>query len=259
MSETLRSLLTDPVFYIGLAGVGWVVRIAVKKLIESGVDHQFAARLEKHRHELQLIAEEVRFELQRRLTGAGLYLQKQHAAAAEIYRAVRVAHGAVGGLLGIQRGLVLDDCNEQDLREILEKYEVLRGKQDELIVLWHQNRKDGIEKIQEHLLELSVPWTDRKLQEARNLMYVNEIYFSDESIAAFDRFVGECNKWILRRQFPPQRGDRIEPLSRDLLNQALDEVQVALRAELSNKSGKELTRTRDTSLLSPPADPDGDG
>jgi hypothetical protein len=236
MSAALLSILTDPWFYLLLIALLWGTRLALQRWIHGAVDHRFALRVESHKHQLQLIIEEERFDLQRRLAGASLYLQKQHAAAAEIYSAVRVAHGSVSSLFGIQRGFDLDDFNEEDLREILTSSEVLKGKQDELLRQWQGNRIAGAKAIKQYLFELGLPRAERRLQEASNAMYLNEIYFSDETITALDAFVGECNLWISRRQFPPQRGERVEPVSHEKLNKTLEDVQTALRAELSNSS-----------------------
>lgn len=232
MSQAFQELLADPLFWGFLVFVGVLIRTVVTRYVKKAVDHRFEARLETHKHNLQLAGEEVRFDLQRRLTGSALYLEKQHAAAAELYSAIRIAHGYVSRLFGLRHGLSLDDCNEDDVREILEHHEVLQGKQQELISAWQRDPHKGAEAVQNHLIELDVPRAEAKLQEARNAIYLHEIYFSDNTIRAIDEFVGVCNEWILRRRNPPQRGQKVKPYSRDELNGALDSVQQALRAEL---------------------------
>lgn len=233
MLDQLLALIANPWFYVVGAAAAAAARVGAKRLIENAVDHRFAAKLESHKHDLQLIAEVERFRLQRELAGASLYLQRQHSAAAEIYAAIRVAHGAVSGLFGFQRGLSLDGCNETDVRELLSRVEITHGKQEELIAIWHRNNTEGAEAIAAHLRDLAVPRAENELQRARNLMYVNEIYFGDATIVAFDAFVAESNKWILRRAYPPERGQRVEPVSREALDAALATVQETLRAELS--------------------------
>ena len=234
MSEALRQILVDPVFYVLALLVGWFVRLILERIMHSAVDERFSRRIEEHRHQLQLIAEESRYALQHRLAGVSLYLQKQHAAAAEIYAAVRIAHGAVSALFGSQRSLSIEDCNEEDLREVLANNEVMKGKQTELIELWRQDRIAGIDAIRRHFYELTVPRADARLLEARNTMYLNEIYFSDATLLAFDAFVGECLKWINLRYWPPQPGVKAERLSREDLDKSLEAVQEALRTELAD-------------------------
>jgi hypothetical protein len=230
----LRTLLADPWFYLFLGGLISLTGLAIRQYVRRAVDHRFDLRLESHRAELQRIGEHERFELQRKLAASSLYLQKQHVAAAEIYSAVRVAHGFVSRLFGLQEGFTLEDCNEDDLRSLLKDMEVLKGKQDELLATWRIDKRRGIEAIEKHLFELRLPRAENKLQLARNLMYVNEIYFSDSTIEAFDKFVGVCLEWIARSKFPPERGERVKMVSRDELNGALERVQIALRAELSD-------------------------
>jgi hypothetical protein len=243
MLDQLFALIANPWFYVVGAAAAASARVGAKRLIENTVDHRFAAKLERHKHDLQLLAEVERSRLQRELAGASLYLQRQHSAAAEIYAAIRVAHGAVSGLFGFQRGLSLEGCNETDVRELLSRFEVTHGKQEELIAIWRRDNTEGAEAIAAHLRDLAVPRAENELQRARNLMYVNEIYFGDATIEAYDAFVAESNKWILRRVYPPERGERVEPVSRETLDSSLARVQETLRAELSGT----------TALTSPPA------
>ena len=237
MSSTLTELLKDPYLYLILGGAGGLILLAARQFVRSIVGHQFAKKLESHRAELEMAADRARFDLQHRLAGGGLYLQSQHEAATAIYQAVRIAHGAVGSLFGAQHGYNFDDCNEEDLRDILEQFEVLKGKQDDLIEAWKGNKKKGQEAISDHLRELKLPTADNKLGAKRNQMYLNEIYFSDQAIQAFDAFVAECNKWIGRRRSPPVPGEKVKMVSRDDLNASLDRVQEILRHELSDPPG----------------------
>ena len=101
-----------------------------------------------------------------------------------------------------------------------------------MLQAWSADRKAGAVAIQKHVFQIRTPLANNKLQDARNLMYVNELY-SDSTIAAFDRFVRICIEWITRATFPPERGEKIKAVSRDELNEALEQVKNALRAELT--------------------------
>lgn len=223
-----------------VAIIAWLLRLYVKKT----VDHQFALRIESHKSELQMMVEQERFALQRKLAATGLYLEKQHAGAAEIYRAVRVAHGAVAGLFGAQASWNFDNCNQQDLERILEKFDVLEGKKEELITTWESDRAEGVDAIKQYLFSLRIPRAESKLQEARNLMYLNEIYFSDATIRAFDAFVRKCLEWIMRATFPPEPGERIKMVSRAELNASLETVQSTLGSELSDPPAIQIPAAR---------------
>lgn len=228
----LENLYTNPLFYVVAAVLLGLGKFAIERAVKSAVDHRFATRLEDHKHDLEIASEAVRFDFQRRLAGSGLYLERQHTAAAGIYAAVRVAHGEVSRLFGAYRSMSLASCDQEDLQELFERFEILSGKRQELLAIWKGDRKKGEEAIHRHLFELGPARAEAKLEAAGNQMYLNEIYFSDQTIQAFDGFVAECNKWILRRQFPPQRGEKVKMVDRDDLNSALDRVQTALRAEL---------------------------
>lgn len=244
----MRELLADPWFYILFAGLVSLGTLWVRTFVQRSVDHRFNLRIESHKAELERLVELEKYELQRRLTATSLYLQKQHSAAEVVYSSVRVAHGAVGALFGLYEGFNLGECNEEDLRTLLGQFEVLKGKQDELLGAWRENRQEGTKAIQDYLFKLRVPLAENKLQEARNLMYINEIYFSDASMGAFDAFVRECLEWIGRAKFPPHRGGIAKKLSRDKLNAALEEVQKAIRIELSEPPRQFLLNNSKTAV-----------
>jgi len=239
----MHALFTNPWFYtIALMTIGGG-RWLLQQVVKNAVDHRFALRIESHKSDLQRLAEQERFALQRKLAATGLYLEKQHSAAAEIYRAVRVAHGAIANLFGAQRSLILDDCNREDVATLLEQFDVLQGKRAELLELWEADRAKAAEAIKKHLFDLRLPRAENKLQEARNLMYLNEIYFADATIEAFDAFVAKCNEWIARSAFPPERGEKVKMVSRDELNASLERVQSTLRAELSDPASPSVLPT----------------
>src|SRR5690606_8044507 len=108
-----------------------------------------------------------------------LYFERQHAAVGEIYSAVRTAHGYVSTLRGATEIPDLSDCNEADLRDFMKHHDFLEGKKDEIIERWKSNKMEGLALIQEHIDVLRAPRADVKLQEARNVMYRNEIYLTD--------------------------------------------------------------------------------
>lgn len=230
----LLQVLSSPLFYLLLVGAVWITRLAIQHVVRGAVDHQFALRIEDHKHELQRIAEQERFDLQRRLAGASLYLQKQHAAAAEVYAAVRVAHGFVVGIFAPKQSFILDDCNEADLRKMMADYKVLEGKQEELLAKWRYDFKQGAKAIAAHFVDLRMPRALNELQTARNLIVVNGIYFSDAADAALAQFVGMADEWIRRAMYPPERDAEVAPLSREDLDAAIARVHSALRAELSD-------------------------
>jgi hypothetical protein len=115
----MLTLLRDPVFYALAVGLGGTMfgflRLYIERRIHAGVDARFALRLESHRHDLQMAAEATKFDFQRRLTDIAQYALKKHAASAEVYAAMRIAHGAALNLRGFRQELTFEEFNRADL------------------------------------------------------------------------------------------------------------------------------------------------
>jgi len=217
---------------LGVAGVAF--RAWLPHYVTKRVDLQFDSQLESHKSELQRLLEYDKFELQRKLTAGSLYMQKQHAAVAESYSAIRWAHGEVAGLFGIQQTVILRDLNRNDLVNLLAHYKVHGGKQDELLATYDADAASGITAVETYLFSTRLSRARSKLLDAQNLMYLNEIYFSDVTDDAFKNFLRVCNEWCLKSEFPPERGMPYVPYSRAELNGALDRMKLAMRAELTD-------------------------
>jgi hypothetical protein len=213
----------------GLALRTWVVR-----LIQAGVDSRFALNLESHKHELNRVLEQDKFDLQRRLAAGNLYMQKQHEAAAEAYDAIRRAHGDVSRLKATQDSHILADCNRADLIGLFEKFDVHGGKRDSLLAEFEADPAKGFASAERHLWSLRFPIAQEALRKARNRALVAELYFSAETRQAFQAFHAECSAWLI--DFEMSRGQR-DPDARERqeqLDSALEQVQLALRAELTD-------------------------
>jgi hypothetical protein len=218
-----------------LGGVGLVIRQSILHLVEKRVDLQFGKQLASHKSELEHVLESHKSDLQRRLAAEGLYMQRQHEGAARAYRAIRKAHGAVADLFGIHRPVTLrQDLNLADLQSVLDSYEIYGGKQEQILAAWRDSPAKGNKLFSDHMFNMRLPRAQRALTTARNLMYLNELYFSDATILAFEEFNDACIGWTLRVEFPPERGDRIE--ERPDLDEPLKVVRLAMRAELTDPS-----------------------
>src|SRR5262245_53362170 len=115
----MNSWLQDPRFYAIVVVVGGALGGLLKSYIErrirAGIDNQFALRLERHKHDLQLAIETAKVDLQAGLTNLTHYTTKKHAVSAEVYAALRVAHGTALNLRGIRQELTFEEFNRDDL------------------------------------------------------------------------------------------------------------------------------------------------
>lgn len=227
----IQSLLGDPLTYIVLAAL-WLGRLYVERRVPRAVDHRFDEKLAHHRHELELITEQARYEYQRRLTSDNLYTSKRHDVAASVYAALRIAHGYVAGLWGIREEFTFEEFNEEDIRGYLTSRQVLRGKQDEILINWGTDRNAALTLLRPYVRMLDVQDADNKFREAKNLVYLNELYLSEAVIPAIDSLVEIMATWLANKRYPSGAARGWRP-DREALNAALNRVHEQFRSELA--------------------------
>jgi hypothetical protein len=225
------------------------LRAWIMHLVKERVNFQFAEQLESHKSELQRVLEQDKFDLQRRLTAGSLYMQRQHDAAARSYKLIRRAHGEVAGIFGAQRSFALAlDCSREDLIQLMAERNIYRGKQEQILAAWTESPEKGSNAFAKYMFDSRLPRAHRALTKARNQVYLNELYFSDETNSAFHAFVEACNMWFIRVEFPPERGMPFE--ERPDLDARLEALRLAMRAELTDPRAMVLPIAR------PPDAPD---
>jgi hypothetical protein len=232
MHTMLEQLLSDPQTYVVAAALAALVAI-MEYRVRAGVDSRFAKRLEDHRHMLDLAAEAAKFDLQRRLADFGLYAAKKHEAAGKIWEGLRVAHGAVTSLRGLTRESTMEDYNEEDLRTAFSGLRMPRGKQEEILAEWRKSPAAALASAQPYLRMLRVQYAERLLTEARNTIYLNELYLTDEVVAAIDPLVGALNDWMVHIELPPGPGEPRWLPDRKKMQAALEAAHTGLRAFIS--------------------------
>jgi len=152
-----------------------------------------------------------------------------------MYAAFRKAHGALLDLKSRKRGLTYEEFNSHDLQKEKARYEVPSGKQQEILELLVRNRPMAISDLKNYLQVTAVQRAENKLNDARNLAYTNELYFSDEVIASVNELVDTCNAWLFSVEHPSDRGPDIpEPPTRAQMHDALDGLHQVLRSYLAN-------------------------
>jgi hypothetical protein len=241
---TLQTLGTATIATILAMTAAWLLG---KSWIQERVAFAFKQEIETHKHELQLLTEQARFQYSQKLTELNLYAVRKDAASALVYAAMRRAHGYLAGLRGLQVGLSFVEFNADDLTRHMTERQVPNGMQESILEEWKADRAKGIEKLRGYLRMADVQRAERMFNEAKNAMYENELYFSDSSIRAVNGFVDVCGSWLASIDFPPQSLEEFEKRpSRIQLDAALENVHTVLRAELSH--------TRPAAIAADPVD-----
>jgi len=239
---SLQYLLSDPLLYALLLAL-WLGKLYLERRVNAGVDARFAERLEAHKQGLNLLTEQAKFDLQRRLADFSLFATRKHDAAAKVWEASRVAHGYVTSLFGVSHDYTFEEFNLEDMRAHLEAKGVPKGKQKEVLAQWPKNRSEAVKELRPYLRMLRVQEADRKFQEAKNVTYVNELYFPDEVISAFNGIIAEMAEWLSHAEFSAGAGEERWRPDRKRLDASLDQLHLVLRQYVS-AGAEELTSAK---------------
>lgn len=228
---TLLEIGTIVVGTITTGGVAWL--LALKPLLESFITKRinfgFDARLEIHKHELSLLSEHAKHDLAKRLTNANLYTTRRHSAYIEVYKEFRIAHGTIVSLRGFRTVSTFEDYNSVDLRAFFDSLEAPSGYTEELLKHFERDRAGAIESMKPYIRMLEQQMAERMLSTAKNTVYLNELFFSDEAVATINRFIEAGELTLIDLQHPGGEW----PILHQSFTQALEAVHTLLRAELA--------------------------
>lgn len=238
MSPALRQLFADPWVWVIAFGLAGLLQLYIKRRITSGVDHQFAVRLEDHRQSLRLTAEAARYDFEQRLAQKNLYSARAHEAAVEVYRACREAHGLCLNLRGFSMDLTFEEFDTKDLIEYMRSHQFPNGKQQEILNLAKNDRDEAMKELRSYLRIMRFQAADKALVEARNVTYLNELYFDDEIVKALNLLFGRLGEWMTFIQFPPETPEERKMRPRkETITEALDELHEIMRDRLRGEPG----------------------
>jgi hypothetical protein len=237
--QWIENVARDPQTYIFLLGAAafWMF---IERRIKSGVDGHFARQLESHKHELAMIAETTRHSLQRRASEFNLFVDKKHAAIAEVFKHLREAHGRATGLFGATLSPTFEEFNRDDIIRLMRGQEFPLGMQEEVLKSWESDRQQAIENVLRPYLRVrEIGEAERALQDSVNAKLLNEIYLSDAILACADHLVGSLHSVLFDARHVGQAGyEPTQESSRDIAKQ-LHDLRRECRLELGYTSYEE--------------------
>ena len=206
--------------------------VLLKIVAERAVGHAFDRRLESHKAQLTALNDTVRFDLQRQMTDVGHFAAKRHQVCAEIYHALRAAHGEVSAIDGLRREFTYEEFDEVDIERVLTERKVAHGKRDEILALFGSDRERGVRQMKDYFRVLDINAARRSHQNANNLVLLNEIYLSDELVDACQRVTRLVHGVLFDAEHPPRPGTPHGEKEREDPHPALMEVRAIMRREL---------------------------
>ena len=107
-------------------------------------EQRFSISFEVYKGELQKLAEQQRYMNQRRLTDFNLYTTKKHERSIELHEKLFNARNKVLWRNNPLRQLpTFSDYNREDMIDFLEKYNITKGRKEELLNRWEENQRDA--------------------------------------------------------------------------------------------------------------------
>jgi len=244
----MLALLRDPIFY-GIAvvlggGLFGLLRQYIERRIQAGVDARFALRLESYKHELQLVAEATKFDFQRRLSDVTQYAAKKHAASAEVYAAMRLAHGAALGLRGFRQEFTFEEFNRDDLAKHMASRDVPLGMQERILSGLAHDRAKAIDEMKNYLRVMDRQDAERKFHMARNAALLNDLYFNDKVVEAINGFFDLLADWFASVSGTATVWAGGSGPTKKTITAAIESVHAHMRSDLS-------AQTQETSIVAP--------
>lgn len=213
--------------------ISGLVLYLIRALIKDKINNYFGKKMENHKHNLQLITEQAKFDYQRKIQDFGLYTTKRHEAYAEVYKLVLIAYGKVTDLRGLRRVLSFEDYDSEDIKKYLEEKKIPTRKITEIVGKWDVDREIAVKEIRGYEKLRFFQEARNDYAEARNYLYLNELYMADEIVKDVGNVLERLGKLLINYEYP-DAGTRTE--NQSLIKEidgGLVTVKDSMRKELS--------------------------
>lgn len=230
----LMNFLTAETLVVGVLApaVTWGVKLLIEAKVKAGVNTEFQKQLADHKHELDVVAERIRFEHQRLLHEFNLFAVKKHDTHAKLFELLRLAHGHCVGLFGLATSRTFEDYNEADIKRYLESLKLTEATSSSILAQWKNNRESAIREIRDLERRSQIQSAQSAMTAASNHLLSNEIYFSKEAIENTRKLLDLLHDFILDAKYPPQPGTKPKQSSESIVAAAVEAVRSRIRQDI---------------------------
>lgn len=230
-------------YFVSIPMLLVVVWAGIKYYAKKSVDQQFAKKLEEHKHDLQLIIEQNKFDIQRKMHDFSLYTTKRHEMYSKLYSLFMTAQGSVGSMWGYRQ---VPDFSKYKLEE-LHKYLLENNVSDEKVTYYMSNwdfpeRRETAKEVQKLYDTLELAKAKRDAIKTHNEHLYSRLYLSEPvsnicgNISLRLRQVCDDLDEIFNDEIPGR--DRVEvrkgiTTKLDLINEEMLQLKSHMQKELS--------------------------
>ena len=234
MTESLPTIIISATSAAGvLAAVFWpILRPWIERTIDKRIDFEFAAKLENHKQDLEVLTESAKYDFQKKLTNVGLHTSRRPEAYNEAYRAARVAHGLLLNQRGLRQVPTFEEYNADDVMAYLEGRKAPKGFIEEMRRNWETDRPAAVRTLGPYARMLDLQAAENAFTEAKNSAYINELYFSDPVVERCSSFIDAGVAILAELKYPSRDAEKWEKQVQ-AFDDALESLHDAMREELA--------------------------
>lgn len=107
-----------------------------KNYVAKIIENKFSKQLELHKHNLNLLTENIKFDIQRKTYDFNLYTSKRHEIYKDLYKNILIAHGRVVSLMGVRNVVDIKQLNLEGLLEYSKQLDFPNSISNELTEKW---------------------------------------------------------------------------------------------------------------------------
>lgn len=230
MSDDMIKILvfvTIEIIVLGIAGI----KLYGKNVIENG----FKEKLEDHKHDLNLITEETKFNYGRMNQDFGLWTVKRHESYAKLHNATADAVSRVMRLRGLVRIPDYEQFSKEEIEQLLKDRNFIQADINAVVSYWDSDRQRAMRQFnkldklhREYMAEVACA-------EAQNALIDSQLYISTEINSMLEELHNKVYSLLIdyrAEYWDEAKGKREEEL-RQYIPEAWRQATSKMRSELS--------------------------
>ncbi|MCM3257031.1 hypothetical protein M3664_04450 [Paenibacillus lautus] len=228
-------------YFISIPLIVLTVWTGIKFFSKSYVNQQFNKLLETHKHELQMLMENNKFDLQRKMLDFNLFTTKKHEVYTNLYNLFLVAEGRARGIRGIGVDPFIRKYGRSEIEEYLKSLNMPSADIQSFVGNWTpENAPQIVDHIVDYLQKLEVRKAIECQQEAKNFSIYSGLYLSD-NVAVISKELSKnlgsfCNDLNIIYNFNLLKSDR-DSLAEEMRDKEkkIEELIASLKYEMQEE------------------------
>lgn len=158
-----------------------VLLFFIRNWLKGSVNSHFNKKLENHRHDLQKITEDIKYDYQRKIHDFSLFSNKKHEVYAELYKLLNDANNKVKIATAVFRQYPnFHNQQFEKVEKYLNEYQVSDDNIEHLRSKWANGTNEGFKEFQRVIDREKVIKADESRIKAYFYLINNELFLNDE-------------------------------------------------------------------------------